>query len=97
MRVERRTEVVPGSPVAFRGAYGFYGAAWGGPLFMGYATPPTVIQFDQAFVESRLFSVQSDQPVWTATSEVFAPSDPQQDSQDFARTMIAALVARKLL
>jgi hypothetical protein len=56
-----------------------------------------VIQFDQAFVESRLFSVKSDQPVWTATSEVFAPSNPQQDSQDFARTMIQALVERKLL
>lgn len=97
LRVERRTEVVPSSPMTFGGAYGFYGAAWGGPLFMGYATPPTVIQFDQAFVESRLFAVQSDQPVWTATSEVFAPSNPQQDSQDFARTMIAALVARKLL
>jgi hypothetical protein len=95
-RVERRTEVIPASPV-FGGAYGFYGAAWGGPLFMGYAAPPTVIQFDQAFVESRLFSVKSDQPVWTATSEVFAPSNPQQDSQDFARTMIQALVERKLL
>jgi hypothetical protein len=97
LRVERRTEVVPGSPVPWRGAYGYYGAAWGGPLFMGYAAPPTVFQFDQAFVESRLFGVKSDQPVWTATSEVFAPSNPQADSQDFARTMIQALVARKLL
>jgi hypothetical protein len=96
-RVERRTEVIPSSAPVFGGAYGFYGAAWGGPLFMGYAAPPTVIQFDQAFVESRLFSVKSDQPVWTATSEVFAPSNPQQDSQDFARTMIEALAARKLL
>jgi hypothetical protein len=97
LRVERRTEVVPTSPAMFGGAYGYYGAAWGGPLFMGYASPPAVFQFDQAFVESRLFPVKGDQPVWTATSEVFAPSNPRTDSEDFARTMIQALAARKLL
>jgi hypothetical protein len=97
LRVERRTEIVPTSPVMFGGAYGFYGAAWGGPLYMGYATPPTVLQVDQAFLESRLFAVKSDQPVWTATSEIFAPSNPQRDSEDFARTMIQAMAARKLL
>lgn len=97
LRVERRTEVIPSAPVGFGGAYGFYGAAWGGPLFMGYAAPPTVIQVDQAFVESRLFSVKSDQPVWTAQSEIFAPSNPQRDADDFSRTMIDALAARKLI
>jgi hypothetical protein len=97
LRVERRTEVIPSGPATFGGAYGFYGSAWGGPLFIGYAAPPTVVQFDQAFVESRLFSVTSDQPVWTAQSEVFAPSNPQRDSEHFARTMIEALAARKLL
>jgi hypothetical protein len=97
LRVERRTEIIPTAPVPFGGAYGFYGSAWGGPLFMGYAVPPTVVQIDQAFVESRLFAVKSDQPVWTAQSEVFAPSNPQRDSEHFARTMIDALAARKLL
>jgi hypothetical protein len=97
LRVERRTEVIPAAPVGFGGAYGFYGSAWGGPLFMGYAAPPTVIQVDQAFVESRLFSVQSDQPVWTAQSEIFAPANPQRDADDFSRTMIDALAARKLI
>ena len=97
LRVERRTEVIPASPVVFGGAYGYYGAAWGGPLYMGYAAPPAVIQYDQVYVESRLFSVKSDQPVWTATSEIFAPRNPQKDSEDFARTMIEALAARKLI
>jgi hypothetical protein len=97
LRVERRTEVIPTAPVPFGGAYGFYGSAWGGPLFMGYAVPPTVLQIDQVFVESRLFAVKSDQPVWTAQSEVFAPSNPQRDSEHFARTMIEALAGRKLL
>jgi hypothetical protein len=64
---------------------------------MGYAAPPTVLQVDQAFVESRLFSVKSDQPVWTAQSEIFAPSNPQRDADDFSRTMIDALAARKLI
>ncbi len=97
LRVDRRIELIPTAPMAFGGAYGFYGSAWGGPLFMGYAAPPTVVQFDQAFVESRLFSVKSDQPVWTAQSEIFAPSNPQRDSDNFSRTMIDALAARKLI
>jgi hypothetical protein len=97
LRVERRTEVIPAAPVFFGGAYGFYGSAWGGPLFMGYAVPPTGLQVDQVFVESRLFAVKSDQPVWTAQSEIFAPSNPQRDADDFSRTMIDALAARKLI
>lgn len=97
LRVERRTEVVPAGPTVFGGAYGYYGSAWGGPLYMGYAMPPTVFQYNEVYVESRLFSVRSDQPVWTAQSEIFAPSNPQRDSEDFARTMIGALAARKLL
>lgn len=97
LRVERRTEVVPAGPAYFGGAYGYYGAAWGGPLYMGYALPPAVLQYDEVYLESRLFAVTSDQPVWTAQSEVFAPRNPQQDSDDFARKMIEALAARKLL
>lgn len=97
LRVDRRIEVIPTVPMTFGGAYGFYGSAWGGPLFMGYAAPPAVVQFDQVFVESRLFSVKSDQPVWTAQSEIFAPSNPQRDADDFSRTMIDALAARKLI
>lgn len=97
LRVDRRIEVIPAAPVTFGGAYGFYGSAWGGPLFVGYAAPPTVLQYDEVYVESRLFSVRSDQPVWTAQSEIFAPSNPQRDSEHFARTMIEALAARKLL
>jgi hypothetical protein len=97
LRVERRTEVVPAGPVYFGGAYGYYGAAWGGPLYLGYAMPPAVLQYDEVYAESRLFSVKSDQPVWTAQSEIFAPTNPQRDSEDFARRMIEALAARKLL
>lgn len=97
LRVDRRIQVIPTAPMTFGGAYGFYGSAWGGPLFMGYAAPPAVVQIDQAFVESRLFSVTSDQPVWTAQSEIFAPSNPQRDADDFSRTMIDALAARKLI
>jgi hypothetical protein len=97
LRVEQRTQVIPSAaPPPWVGAYGFYGAAWGGPLWW-YAPPPTIVQVNEVIVESRLFALQSDQPVWTAQSEVFAPSNPQRDSENFARTMIAALAARKLL
>lgn len=99
LRVERRTEIVPGPPTGpyFPSMYGYYGYAWGGPLYMGYAAPPTVMQYTEAYVESCLFAARSEQPVWTAVSEIFAPSNARQDSADFSRTVIEALVARKLI
>lgn len=99
LRVERRTEIVPTAPVVpVRGGfYGYYGTAWGGPLYMGYAAPPAVFQYDEVYVESRLFPVDGDQPVWTATSATFAPSEPRKDAAEFTRTMIEALAARKLI
>jgi hypothetical protein len=98
LRVERRTEIVPAAPVpAYPGFWGGYGAAWGGPLWMGYAQPPTVIQYDQVYVESQLWDVKSDRMVWSAVSEIFAPSNPRQDSANYSRVILDALAARKLL
>jgi hypothetical protein len=90
-------EVVPGSPlIPYYDIYGFYGSgfpgAWG-----GYATPPTVFEYDDVRVETQLFDARTAALVWTANSDVFAPTEPARDSADFAETMIKALAARKLI
>jgi hypothetical protein len=98
LRVERRTEIVPAAPQPVGpGFWGGYGAAWGGPLWMGYAQPATVIQYDQVYVESQLWDVKSDRMVWSAVSEIFAPSNPRQDSINYSRVVLDALAARRLL
>jgi hypothetical protein len=99
VKVEQRTQVVPGTPV-FPGfgtdIYGFYGSGWGG-VWTGYASPPAVFQYDEVKVETKLFQAGDAALVWAAQSEVFAPTDARKDSADFASRIIAALAARKLI
>jgi hypothetical protein len=98
LRVERRTELVPMAPMpAHPGFWGGYGAAWGGPLWPGYAQPPMVIQFDEVYVESQLWDVKTDRMVWSAVTEVFAPTNPREDSVSYSRVILDALAARGLI
>ena len=60
-------------------------------------TPPTVFQYDDVRVETQLFDARTAALVWSAHSDVFAPTEPARDSADFAETMIKALAARKLI
>ena len=99
VKVEHRTQVVPGTP-AFPGfgtdIYGFYGSGWGG-VWTGYASPPAVFQYDEVKVETKLFQAGDAALVWAAQSNVFAPTDARKDSADFASRIIAALASRKLI
>jgi hypothetical protein len=99
VKVEHRTQVVPGTP-AFPGfgrdIYGIYGTGWGG-VWTGYASPPAVFQYDEVKVETKLFDARTETLVWAAQSDVFAPTDARKDSADFAARIIGALAARKLI
>jgi hypothetical protein len=99
VRVEHRTQVVPGTP-AFPGfgrdIYGVYGTGWGG-VWTGYASPPAVFQYDEVMVETKLFDALTATLVWAAQSDVFAPTDARKDSADFAARIIGALAARRLI
>jgi hypothetical protein len=99
VKVEHRTQVVPGTP-AFPGfgrdIYGVYGTGWGG-VWTGYASPPAVFQYDEVKVETKLFDARTETLVWAAQSDVFAPTDARKDSADFAARIIGALAARKLI
>lgn len=99
VKVEQKTQVVPGTP-AFPGfgtdIYGFYGTGWGG-VWTGYASPPAVFQYEEVQAETKLFDARNAQLVWAAQSDIFAPTDARKDSADFASRIIAALAARKLI
>jgi hypothetical protein len=99
VKVEQKTQVMPGTP-AFPGfgtdIYGFYGTGWGG-VWTGYASPPAVFQYEEVRAETKLFDARSAQLVWAAQSDIFAPTDARKDSADFASRIIAALAARKLV
>ena len=99
LRVEHRTQVVPGTPV-FPGfgtdIYGHYGTGWGG-VWTGYASPPAVFQYDEVKAETKLFDARNAALVWAAQSAVFSPTDARRDSADFASRIIAALASRKLI
>jgi hypothetical protein len=98
LRVEKRTQVVPGTPAfpMYRDIYGYYGTGWGG-VWTGYASPPAVFQYDEVKVETKLFDARNAALVWAAQSDVFAPTDARRDSADFASRIIGALAARKLI
>jgi hypothetical protein len=98
LKVEKKTQVVPGTPAfpMYRDIYGYYGTGWGG-VWTGYASPPAVFQYDEVKVETKLFQAGNAALVWAAQSEVFAPTDARKDSADFAARIIAALASRKLI
>jgi hypothetical protein len=99
LRVEKKTQVVPGTPVLpgfGTDVYGHYGTGWGG-VWTGYASPPAVFQYDEVKAETKLFDARNAALVWAAQSDVFSPTDARKDSADFAARIIAALAARKLI
>jgi|SRR5262245_60992573 len=99
LKVEQKTQVVPGTP-AFPGfgtdIYGFYGTGWGG-VWTGYASPPAVFRYEEVRAETKLFDARTAALVWAAQSDIFAPTDARKDSADFASRIIAALASRKLI
>jgi len=99
LRVEQKTQVVPGTPVLpgfGTDVYGHYGTGWGG-VWTGYASPPAVFQYDEVKAETKLFDARNAALVWAAQSDVFSPTDARKDSADFAARIIAALASRKLI
>ncbi|HSB22852.1 MAG TPA: hypothetical protein VLE94_07040 [Burkholderiaceae bacterium] len=89
LRVRRDVNVTPAymGPGFYRGGfYGWYGGAWA-------ATPADVHVYDVLTVESTLWNMRTDKPVWAGTSEVTAPSNVTTASQEFAGVLIPRMKA----
>ncbi|HSC78977.1 MAG TPA: hypothetical protein VLC08_01365 [Chitinolyticbacter sp.] len=82
LKVEHRIDITP-APV-MGGFYGWYGAAWA-------SMPPTITQYDVVTLESTLWDINAEKPVWSAQSEGFAPDDVAKFAIDLARQLIARM------
>lgn len=93
MRVRRDVNVTPShmSP-------GFYGAGFRGWYGGAYAvTPADVSVYDVLTIESTLWNVRTDKPIWSGTSEVTAPGNIANASKELADVLIAKMKADKVI
>lgn len=96
IKVENKVTVTqPGPPLAARYDpyyYGFYSRAW-----IGYYEPPIVQQYDVVTAETTVFVKDRAEPVWSGTTETFAPSDLKKETTGFAKVVIKALAEENLI
>jgi len=96
VRIESKVTVSqPGPPVAYRYDpyyYGFYSRAW-----VGYYEPPIVQQYDVVTAETTVFVRDRAEPVWSGTTETFAPTDIKKETTGFSKVVIDALAREGLI
>ncbi|HUU72215.1 MAG TPA: hypothetical protein VMW70_06300 [Burkholderiales bacterium] len=96
VKIENKVAVSqPGPPIAARYDpyyYGYYSRAW-----VGYYEPPIVQQYDIVIAETTVFVNERAEPVWSGTTETFAPVDLKKETAGFAKVVIEALAKEKLI
>jgi hypothetical protein len=89
LRVRRDVNVMPSYV-----APGFYGAGFRGWYGGAYAMAPAdVTVYDVLTIESTLWNMRTDKPVWSGTSEMTAPSSVAKASNELAAVLIAKMKA----
>jgi len=86
LRVKRDVNVTPGYA-----APGFYGRGYGGWYGGAWASAPDVNVYDVLTIESTLWNLKADKPVWSATSEVTDPSSVAKATEEIAKVLIAKM------
>ena len=87
LRVRRDVSVTPGF-----GHTGFYGRGFGG-WYGGAMSAPDVDVYDVLTVESTLWNMNADKPIWSGTSEVTEPGSVAKATQDLSKALIAKMKA----
>lgn len=88
LRVKKDVNVTPG----FAGP-GFYGRGFGGYYGSAWASAPDVNVYEVLTIESTLWNLKSDKPVWSATSEVTDPSSVAKATEELAKVLIGKMKA----
>jgi len=88
LRVKRDVNVSPGFAHT-----GFYGRGWGGWYGGAYATAPDVNVYDVLTIESTLWNIKADKPVWSATSEVTDPGSVAKATEELAKVLVTKMKA----
>jgi hypothetical protein len=89
LRVKRDVDVQPGYMHG-----GFYGGGYRGYYRGAYmAMPPSVDVYDVLTVESTLWNMHTDKPVWSGTSEVTDPKAVSAATAELAKVLIGKMKA----
>ena len=90
VRVDVNVQVV--QPMGFYGGYGGYAGAWG-----GYYDPPMTTTTDTLVLETTLWGLNDSTLLWSGSTETFAPTNIQQETEQFAKVIIGALKKQHLI
>ncbi|QJR11635.1 hypothetical protein DSM104443_02714 [Usitatibacter rugosus] len=88
LRVKRDVNVSPGFAHT-----GFYGRGFGGWYGGAYAAAPDVNVYDVLTLESTLWNIRTDKPVWSATSEVTDPGSVGKATEELAKVLVTKMKA----
>lgn len=91
VNIQNRTMVTSNATVGAPYYYGFYSRAW-----VGYYEP-SVHQYEVVTAETTVFARERAEPVWSGTTETFAPEDLKKETTGFAKTVISALEKEGLI
>ncbi len=86
---EKETYVPPTSSMSMgmgRGYYGYYGSSWGMNYSPGYVQRTTIVR-----LETRVYSADGDQLVWSAHSETFQPADVDDTVASVTKAVVKRL------
>jgi hypothetical protein len=93
LRVARNVDVRPGYA-----APGFYGSGFRGWYGGTWATiPPEVSQYDVLTIESTLWDMRTDKPVWSGTNEVTDPKSVGAATEELAKNLVGKMKADGIL
>jgi len=87
LRVRREVDVSPGYAHG-----GFYGRGYGG-WYGGVAMGPDIDVYDVLTVETTLWNVTADKPIWSGTSDVLEPKAVAAATEDLSKALIARMKA----
>ena len=79
-------------PLRYPYYYGYYSSAW-----VGYYDPPMVYQYELVTAETTVFIRGRAEPVWSGTTETFAPEDLRKETIGFAKVVMDALASEGLI
>jgi hypothetical protein len=86
LRVKRNVDVMPG----YAGA-GFYGRGFRGYYGGAYAAAPDVNVYDVITIESTLWNISTDKPVWSGTTELNEPKSVAAATDELAKILVAKM------
>jgi hypothetical protein len=90
VRVKDVTRTTTGSTTAPY-YYGYYSRAW-----VGYYDP-VVQQYEVVTLETTIFALGRAEPVWSGTTETFAPEDVKKETAGIAKAVMKALEKEGLI